>query len=107
MLGRIIGMFCCILCAFPFLAIGCSGKRGKEPIRFWSGDKTLKAKVTDVPGYNSEMSKLYLCCALAFAATGVICLIHMGVGICFILLECTLGIYVAWRIYKKILLRYS
>ena len=107
MLGRIIGMVCCTLCAFPFFIIGYYNKNSKEPINFWSGDKKLKETVKNVQGYNDEMSKLYMKCALAFVAAGVLCLIHIGVGICFMLLECTLGIYVVWKIYKNILLKYS
>lgn len=107
MLGRIIGMVCCILCAFPFFIIGYYNKNSKEPINFWSGDKNLKEKVKDIQGYNDEISKLYIRCALAFVATGVMCLIHLGIGICFILLESTLGIYVVWKIYKSILSKHS
>lgn len=107
MLERIIGMVCCILCAFPFSIIGYYNKNSKEPINFWSGDKKLKETVKDIQGYNDEMSKLYIKCALAFATTGVICLIHIGAGICFIVLECTLGMHVVWKTYKSILLKYS
>lgn len=103
MSGRIIGMISCILCAVPFWIIGYYNKNSREPIPFWSGDKSLKEKVKDIQGYNAKMSRLYIRCALAFAAAGVICLIHLGLGISVLLLECTFGIYVVWRIYKNIL----
>ncbi len=107
MLGRIVGLVCCMLCAWPFFIVGYYNKNSKEPINFWSGDKKLKEKVKDVSGYNAEISNLYTKCALVLALTGVCCLVHLGMGICFLLLECTLGIYIVWKLYKSILEKYS
>ncbi len=59
MIGRIIGLVSCLMCAVPFLIIGIYEKDSKEPINFWSGDTTLKSKVKDVCGYNKEMAVLY------------------------------------------------
>ncbi len=103
----IVGLVCCILCAFPLFVMGHYNKNSREPLTFWSGDKNLKEKVKDVQGYNHEMSRLYIKCALVFVATGILCLICFGFGIICILLESTLGIYAVWRIYKDILLRHS
>lgn len=107
MLGGIVGLVCCILCAFPCLIMGFSDKNSREPIVFWARDKNLKEKVKDIQGYNDEISKLYIKCALAFVAAGIMCLIHLWLGVFFVLLESTLGIYVAWKLYKDILLRHS
>lgn len=101
-----IGFVSCLLCAFPFFIIGNFEKDSREPIVFWTGDKNLKGKVKDVKSYNQEMSKLYKRCSLTFVITGVICMIHMGTGIVCILLESSVGIYIVWRLYKKILSRY-
>ncbi len=106
-MGGIIGLVCCILCAFPLFVIGHYNKNSREPITFWAGDKSLKEKVKDVQGYNDEISNLYIKCALAFVATGILCMIHLGVGMICLLLESTLGIYVVWKIYRNILLRHS
>ncbi len=106
-MGGIIGLVCCILCAFPLFVIGHYNKNSREPITFWTGDKSLKEKVKDVQGYNEEISKLYRKCALAFVATGILCVIHLEVGMICLLLESTLGIYVVWKIYRNILLRHS
>ncbi len=103
----IIGLVCCMLCAFPLFVIGHFEKDSIEPIMFWAGDKTLKKKVKDVQGYNSDISKLYIKCAFVFVITGILCMIHFGVAMIAILLESTLGIYIAWKIYKSILSRYS
>ena len=48
MAEKIVGLISCLLCAVPFLIIGIFEKNSKEPITFWSGDKTLKSKVKDV-----------------------------------------------------------
>ena len=87
--------------------MGHYNKNSSEPLTFWAGDKSLKEKVKDIQGYNNEISKLYIKCALVFVATGIVCLIYFGFGIICVLLESTLGIYVVWRIYKNILLRHS
>lgn len=55
MAEKIVGLVACLLCAVPFLIIGIFEKNSKEPITFWSGDKTLKSKVKDVTAYNLEM----------------------------------------------------
>lgn len=103
----IVGLVCCVLCAFPLFVVGYYNKNSREPITFWAGDKSLKAKVKDVRGYNDEISKLYIKCAMAFLVTGIVCVVSFDVGIVCILLECTLGIYVVWKIYKSILFRHS
>lgn len=105
-MGGIIGLVSCLLCAFPFFVIGHFGKNSKEPVVFWTGDKSLKEKVKDVKGYNREISKLYKRCSLTFVVTGVLCLLPMYIGVICIVLECTIGIYIAWKAYKRILLRY-
>lgn len=102
-MGGIIGFVCCLLCAFPFFIIGRFGKDSKEPVVFWTGDKSLKGKVKDVKSYNREMSKLYKICSLTFVITGMLCLMSLYIGIACIVLECTIGIYIVWRVYKSIL----
>ena len=66
MVGRIIALVSCLMCAFPFFIIAAYNKNSREPITFWSGDTTLKAKVKNVQEYNREMAVLYKKCALAF-----------------------------------------
>lgn len=46
MVGRIIGLVSSLLCALPFFIIAIYNQDSKEPINFWSGDTTLKAKGT-------------------------------------------------------------
>lgn len=71
-MGGIIGFVSCLMCAFPLFVIAHYEKDNREPIVFWTGDKSLKEKVKDVKGYNQEMSKLYKRCALTFVIIGVI-----------------------------------
>lgn len=104
---KIICFVSCLLCAFPLFVIGYFNKDSREPITFWSGDKSLKGNVKDVKGYNTEMSKLYTKCALTFVLTGIVCIIHVWTGTLCILLECTVGIYLAWKVYKRILSKYT
>lgn len=73
----------------------------------WSGDKTLKSKVKDVIAYNLEMGMLYQKCAFAFMLSGICCLISLGFGIVMLVLDCTAGVYLMYRSYKRILERNS
>lgn len=107
MAEKIVGLISCLLCAVPFLIIGIFEKNSREPITFWSGDKTLKSKVKDVTAYNLEMGMLYQRCAFAFMLSGICCLISLGFGIVMLVLDCTAGVYLMYRSYKRILERNS
>ena len=103
MVGRIVGLVSCIMCAFPFFIISIYNKDSKEPINFWSGDTTLKAKVKNVEEYNKEMALLYKKCAIAFLITGAGFFTMPIVGVIMICFDCTVGIYLVYRNYKRIL----
>lgn len=45
-MGGIIGLVCCILCAFPLFVIGHYNKNSREPITFWAGDKSFKENIS-------------------------------------------------------------
>lgn len=107
MAGRIAGFVCFLLCAFPFWVIGAYNKDSSEPIHFWSGDTSLKDKVRDVKGYNAEMAQLYKRCALFFLLTGIVFVVFPIGGIVLTVFACSVGIYLAYRVYKRILERYS
>lgn len=107
MVGRIVGLVSCLLCAFPFFIISIYNKDSREPIRFWSGDTSLKDVVKNVKGYNAEMAGLYKRCGLFFLLTGILFVIFPVAGIVFIVFDCSIGIYLAYRAYKGILGKYS
>ena len=107
MIGGIIGFISCLMCAVPFIIISVYGKDSRDPINFWSGDTTLKSKVKNVSDYNKEMADLYKKCAIAFLVTGVGMMIKLGLGMVMLGFDCTVGIYLVYRCYKKILGRYS
>ena len=107
MVGRIVGLISCVMCAVPFLIISIYNKDSKEPINFWSGDTTLKGKVRNVKDYNREMALLYKRYSIAFLITGMGFLVTPIVGVVLICFDCTLGIYLMYKNYKKILNMYS
>lgn len=107
MLERIICLFCCLLCAFPLFVVSHYDKDGSEPMGFWTNDKSLKSKVKNVPDYNKEMAALYKKCAYALVLAGGVCLIHPMAGLVLLGVECTVGVWVVYRCYKKILAKYS
>ncbi len=103
---RIIGLACFLLCAFPFLIIGVYDKGSREPIHFWSEDTSLKDKVQDVKGYNAEMAQLYKRCALFFLLMGIVFAVFPIGGIVLMVFGSSVGIYLAYQVYKRILERY-
>lgn len=106
MFERVVGLISCLLCAFPFLIIAICNKDSREPINFWSGDNTLKERVKNIPEYNREMACLYKKCAIAFFLSGIGFLIFPSLGVIMICFDCTFGIYIVYRGYKKILGKY-
>lgn len=106
MIGALIGFISCLLCAVPFYIISKYDKDSITPISFWSGDTTLKDKVNDVRSYNYEMADLYRKCAIVFVISGILFFLHPIAGIIAIIFDCTLGVYLVYVVYKKILIKY-
>ena len=107
MAGRIICFMCFLLCAVPFWVIATYNKHSKDPISFWNGDTSLKDKVKNVTAYNREMAALYNKYAWSFAAAAVGGAAYPPVGAVMMVLCCTIGIFLVYRTYKKILQKYS
>ncbi|MDO4332248.1 MAG: hypothetical protein Q4C58_06115 [Eubacteriales bacterium] len=107
MAGRIAGLISCIMCAIPFFIVAIYSKDSKEPINFWSGDTTLKGKIKNIKDYNRKMALLYKKCSAAFLITGIGFIVTPVVGVILICFDCTLGIYLMYRNYKRILSLYS
>ena len=103
----LVGLISCFLCAIPFFIIGVFDKESHTPISFWSGDQTLKDKVTDVKSYNVKMAKLYQKAGLGFFINGWCCMISTALGVLGLVLLCTVGFYFFYRGYKKILDAYT
>ena len=92
---------------FSFLSYRFYNRDGIEPVNFRSGDTSLKDKVKDVKGYNTEIAGLYKKCALFFLLTGILFVVFPIAGIGLLVFDCSVGIYLAYRFYKGILKRYS
>ena len=108
MAGRIIGFFCCLLCALPFFYLSWEGKqKDAAPLAFWSGDDTLKDKVKDIPAYNAEMSLLFVYTAAAFTLAALICLFSPIAGIILVCIESTVGVWVMYKLHSRILKKHS
>lgn len=107
MVESFVCLIACIMCAIPFLIISRYDKTSQTPIPFWSGDTSLKSKLKDVQGYNQQMAKLYGKCALAFIITGVCFFFLRELGIALLIFDCSVGIYIVYRCYKRILARFS
>ena len=106
-LGQIIYCFCCLACALAFILIPFLNKETNEPIGFWSGDTSLKDKVNDVKEYNKEMSKLYMYYGLCYVVISLLVFISFTVSVILLIFGMTIGIFIVYKIYKKILNKYS
>lgn len=104
--GGIAGLVSCLLCAVPFMIIARFDKDSKSPIRFWRGHE-IKDKVVNIPQYNSKMSKLFFKYGLVFVICGICCLFSLVIGSVLVCLAGTIGLYAAYREYKKILDEFS
>ncbi len=98
-----VGLIACMLCAVPFLIVSCFGRDSKTPIVFWAGDTSLSGRITNLTEYNAKMAKLYGRCAAAFVITGVCSLISIAAAMVLLSAECTAGLYIVYKAYKKIL----
>ena len=106
-LGQIIYCFCCLACALAFILIPYLNKETNEPIGFWSGDTSLKDKVNDVKEYNKEMSKLYMYYGLCYVVISLLVFISFTVSVILLIFGMTIGIFIVYKIYKRILNKYS
>lgn len=106
-LGQIIYCFCCLACALAFILIPLLNKETNEPIGFWSGDTSLKDKVNDVKEYNKEMSKLYMYYGLCYVVISLLVFISFTVSVILLIFGMTIGIFIVYKIYKRILNKYS
>lgn len=107
MAERIIGVLCCLLCAFPFFAIPMIKLDSGDPINFWSGDESLKEKLGDIEGYNREMARVFRCYALAFLAAALAFALYPIAGAVLLCINCSVSVWLFYRAYKKILSKYS
>lgn len=69
---------------FSFLSYRFYNRDGIEPVNFRSGDTSLKDKVKDVKGYNTEMTGFYKKCAFFFLMAGILFVIFPIAGIFFV-----------------------
>lgn len=107
MAGKIIGCLCCLICGFSFFMIAYCAKDNDEPISFWTGDTSLKDKVKNVFDYNKEMAQLYRRYAVIYFIDGIIFFIKPLLGVIFLCLSVSIGGYIVYLEYKKILKKYT
>ena len=107
MAGKIILIFCCFLCAVPFICLGIFGRKSKDPLSFWSGDNSLKSKVADVSNYNNEMGRMYLVYGCLWLFAALVGIFNEIIAVLIIIIGCTLGIWLMYKKYKQILGKYG
>lgn len=105
MVGQVIGCLCCILCALPFYYIAFYGKNSHDSIAFWSGDDSLKIK--NIEKYNLKMSLLYRNYAHSYVFIAIMLFLIPQVAVVLLLLDCTLGLFIVWKCYKKYVCAYQ
>ena len=108
MVGKFICFFCCLMCAFAFYAMGFGGKERTDPINYFSGDESLKDKVKDLKNYNAEMARMYRYWGLCWVVVGVLYFpLPISGGVAVMIIALGIETIVTYRVYKKILKKYS
>lgn len=107
MAEKLIVGLCGILCAAPFLILGFWGRNSKTPLNFWSGDTSLSEKICDVAAYNRAMSRMYLFYGGVLLLTACFAIWSVAVVVSLWVAEFTLGLYLLYRCYKKLLVKYG
>ena len=105
MAEKVIMILCCVLCGLPFWILAAVGRKGKEPLNFWSGDESLKAKIEDVAAYNNAMGKMYFVYVSVFILSAVLAFFSMAVAVILLILNCTLGLFLIYKCYGRIVRR--
>ena len=105
MAEKIIMILCCMLCGLPFWLLAAVGRKGKEPLNFWSGDDRLKAKIADVAAYNHAMGKMYFVYGSLFILAAVLAVFSMVAAVVLLILNCTLGLFLIYKGYGRIVRR--
>ncbi len=109
MIIQIIGFIVCLIAASSYLSTAKHNKNSREPIAFWTGDKSVKYKVKGMyrEKYNQEMAALYKKYGHAIIMCGAGFLIYDTLGLIMTSLTLSLGMYIVHRKYKEILAKYS
>ena len=111
--GIIIMIFCNLLCAGSFYAIGIWAAKRKDPMHFYSGTTVDPATISDIPAYNQENAKMWkqysvpFFLAAAFSAAGFWNSCFQTVGLILLIIGSTLGIGWLVRKYHRILKAYQ
>lgn len=107
MLIGVILCGCSLFCTLLFFFLTFIGEKYGKPICFWGGAKSLEDVVKDIPCYNADMSILYRVWAAAWVITAVISLFLSDIGLVLVIANISIGVYIVYRFYKRILSKYS
>ncbi len=107
MFERILGALVSLLCAAPFYALAMGRDDPCNPIPFWSGDDTLRDKLSDIPAYNREMAALYTRFAGVLLANALIAGVWPGASFMLLIAILAVGLFLIHRRYKALLAKYS
>lgn len=104
MAGRIILSLCCFLCAGAYFLNGRLCRICSSPVAFWTGGETaLKTTVKDPVRYNREMGSAFRWYAIAWLICGLLGALSPLAGIIGMIAVLTLGLFLLWKRYRKIL----
>ncbi len=70
MVGKVIMIACCWICAGLFFGLGVYSSHRKEPMWFWSGSKVPSKSISDVPAYNRAQSVMWKVYSLHYWVSG-------------------------------------
>lgn len=106
MVGKIILMACCWVCAGVFFGFGVYSAHREEPMWFWSGSKVPPGSISDIPAYNRAQSAMWKVYSLPFWAAGAIAFPSPITAAILVAAACVFGIPLLIFAHERIEKRY-
>lgn len=107
MAGKLIFCIACAITGTAFI-LQVNTASDDNPLNFWAGEnERLKRMLKDISSYNMEMKKLYQYYSSVFYIAAVVSLFSVMAGGTVLMLNSTVGLFIVYLLYKKILKKYS
>lgn len=99
--GNIIWVISVWGCAAIFTGIGLYARKLDKPMWLWTGSTVDPSTVSDIPAYNRDIMKMWICYSIPFWITGLTFIWFPVISAIVMACAATLGIGpLIWRFYR-------
>jgi len=106
MAGKIIMWIVTFGCAILFFSIGVYAMKLKKPMWFWSGSEVNPLEISNIKKYNRENGIMWQIYSLWYFASGIAEIWSSIVALVFLILGCTVGVFILIASYNIIYKKY-